>query len=119
MGTRPPVGLERPDTSMEGFMIYQLLVPGPIEDVEEIRVLEWHVGERTHSIGGQLLVELETHKAVVEVRTAQPAWMRRILCQPGEWQQIGKPLALLSDTLEEALPENLGTVVLPVEFEIT
>ena len=23
-------------------MIYQLVVPGPIEDVEELRVLQWH-----------------------------------------------------------------------------
>ncbi len=102
-------------------MIYQLLVPGPIEDVEEIRVLEWHVGQGTPVTGGQLLVELETHKAVVEVRIAQPALMRRILCQPGAWQKIGSPLAFLSDTADEALPESpeAGTAVLPVEFEIT
>jgi pyruvate/2-oxoglutarate dehydrogenase complex dihydrolipoamide acyltransferase (E2) component len=102
-------------------MIYQLLVPGPIEDVEEIRVLEWHAEEGTSLAAGQLLVELETHKAVVEVRIAQPALLRRILCQPGEWQQIGKPLALLSDTAAEPLPETAGegVVVLPVEFEIT
>src|SRR5437879_3120656 len=102
-------------------MIYQLLVPGPIEDVEEIRVLEWHAAEGTALAAGQLLVELETHKAVVEVRIAQPALLRRILCQPGEWQQIGKPLALLSDTAADSLPEKAdeGTTVLPVEFEIT
>lgn len=59
-------------------MIYLLAVPGPIEDVEEVRVLEWH-GEPGHAFAaGDLIVELETHKALVEVRAGQPGVMRRI-----------------------------------------
>ena len=52
-------------------MIWKLVVPGPIEDVEELRVLEWHgdVGRRFDA--GAMIVELETHKAVVEVRAGQ------------------------------------------------
>ena len=47
-------------------------------------------------------------------------FLRRILCRPGDWQQIGKPLALLSDTPEEELPEGGEGVgrVFPVAFEI-
>jgi pyruvate/2-oxoglutarate dehydrogenase complex dihydrolipoamide acyltransferase (E2) component len=102
-------------------MIYQLVVPGPIEDVEEVRVLEWHREEGGAFEAGALLVELETHKAVVEVRPELPGVLRRVLCQPGDWQTIGKPLALLSDTADEALPEEAGQDAqpLPVEFAIT
>jgi pyruvate/2-oxoglutarate dehydrogenase complex dihydrolipoamide acyltransferase (E2) component len=102
-------------------MIYQLVVPGPIEDVEEVRVLEWHRQEGGAFEAGALLVELETHKAVIEVRPAQAGVLRRVLCQPGAWQQIGKPLALLSDTADEALPEEAvrDAEPLPVEFEVT
>ncbi|MEP7208391.1 MAG: lipoyl domain-containing protein [Casimicrobiaceae bacterium] len=85
-------------------MIYQLTVPGPIEDVDELRVLEWH-GDVGHAFApGQLVLELETHKAVVEVRAARPGVLRRILCAAGEWQRVGMPLALLSDRSEELLP---------------
>lgn len=88
-------------------MIYQLTVPGPIEDVEELRVLQWH-GEIGHAyVTGELIVELETHKAVVEVRSGRPGVLRRILCPAGEWQKVGKPLALLGDDATESL-EGIG-----------
>src|SRR5436305_14787975 len=99
-------------------MIFQLVVPGPIEDVEEVRVLEWDVAEGKAVAAGALLVELETHKAVVEVLSSRQATLRRILCQPGEWQKIGKSLALLSDTADEPMPDHAGEGLqtLPVEF---
>jgi pyruvate/2-oxoglutarate dehydrogenase complex dihydrolipoamide acyltransferase (E2) component len=101
-------------------MIYQLSVPGPIEDVEELRVLEWHGEPGRQFAQGEMIVELETHKAVVEVRAAQPGVLRKILCPPGEWQKLGKPLAIFSDSADEALPESADAgSALPVEFEVT
>ena len=38
-------------------MIRKLAVPGPIEDVEELRVLMWHGGEGTAFAKGDLIVE--------------------------------------------------------------
>jgi pyruvate/2-oxoglutarate dehydrogenase complex dihydrolipoamide acyltransferase (E2) component len=100
-------------------MIYQISVPA-VADVEEIRVLEWH-GDLGHQFNkGDLIVELETHKAIVEVRAGQPGVLRRILSEAGKWQGIGLPLALLSDDDNEALPEgNHAATDLPVDFEIT
>src|ERR1700687_4169509 len=101
-------------------MFYKLIVPGPIEDVEEVRVLEWHGAVGRTLAPGDLIVELETHKAVVEVRAGQPGVLRAILSEAGGWQQIGKPLALLSAAADEPLtampPEDRE--LLPVEFEI-
>jgi pyruvate/2-oxoglutarate dehydrogenase complex dihydrolipoamide acyltransferase (E2) component len=100
-------------------MFYKISVPS-VADVEEIRVLEWHgdVGHRFNS--GDLVVELETHKAIVEVRAGQPGVLRKILSEAGNWQQIGLPLALLSDDDADALPEGAESVEdLAVEFEIT
>lgn len=101
-------------------MIYKLVVPGPIEDVEEVRVLEWH-GTAGHTFeAGELIVELETHKALVEVRAAQRGILRSTLCGPGEWQQVGMPLAVMSDEAAEAMPDLLAAVAdLPVEFAIS
>jgi pyruvate/2-oxoglutarate dehydrogenase complex dihydrolipoamide acyltransferase (E2) component len=101
-------------------MIYKLVIPGPIEDVEEVRVLEWHghVGQVFEI--GNLVVELETHKAVIEVRAGQPGILRSVLCEAGHWQKIGETLAVLSDDAIEAvptLPGELGSWL--VEFEIT
>lgn len=101
-------------------MIYFLAVPGPIEDVEEVRVLEWHGEPGQPFAPGELIVELETHKALVEVRAGQPGILRRLLCAEGDWQVIGAPLALLSDSADESLPEELaGVRAMAVEFEVS
>ena len=101
-------------------MLYALAIPGPIEDVEEVRVLEWH-GAIGHAFEpGDLIVEFETHKAVVEIRAGQHGWLRSILCQEGEWQMVGQLVAVLSDTANEPLvPTNeSGLVPLKANFEI-
>ena len=74
----------------------------------------------TASTSGDLVVELETHKAIVEVRAGQPAVLRQVLSEAGKWQQIGLPLALLSDDAGEPLPEEVDSAAdLMVDFEIT
>jgi pyruvate/2-oxoglutarate dehydrogenase complex dihydrolipoamide acyltransferase (E2) component len=101
-------------------MIWKLVVPGPIEDVDELRVLEWQGGIGRSFTKGALIVELETHKAVVEVRAGQPGILRHVLCEAGSWEKIGNPLAVLSDDPAEPLPASLQAVT-PwlVDFEIT
>lgn len=100
-------------------MIYALGVPGPIEDVTELRVLQWH-GEPGHAFApGDLVVELETHKALVEVRSQQRGVLRLILSPEGDWQQIGRVLAVLSDSVDEPLPSVPdGLAALAVAFEV-
>ena len=101
-------------------MISKLAVPGPIEDVDEMRVLMWHVEPGDRFAPGAMIVELETHKAVVEVRAGRSGVMRAILCEPGTWERVGKPLALVGDDADEPLPaspEALAT--LDVAFDVT
>ena len=101
-------------------MIYILAVPGPIEDVEEVRVLEWHGQEGRAFAPGELVVELETHKALVEVRAGQSGVLRRIACPEGAWQDLGKTLPLFSDDPNEPLPSSTsGVGHLEVHFEVS
>lgn len=98
-------------------MIYQLTVPAAVPGVEEIRILEWHGTPGTAFDAGDLVVELETHKAVVEVRAGQPGILREIKAEPGDWRGIGLALALFSDQPDEATDGDAGD--LAVEFEVT
>jgi pyruvate/2-oxoglutarate dehydrogenase complex dihydrolipoamide acyltransferase (E2) component len=101
-------------------MIYQLSVPAAVPGVEEIRVLEWH-GEVGRAFAvGDLIVELETHKAVVEVRAGQAGVLRAVRAEPGDWVGLEKILAAFSDTAGEPLPaDSDGWADLAVEFEVT
>ncbi len=100
-------------------MIYKLIVPGPIENVDEVRVLEWHGTEGRVFESGELIVELETYKAVVEVRAGQRGILRQIICDAGSWKEIGEALAVLSDDVGEPLPNTPDEIASwPVEFEL-
>ena len=101
-------------------MIYALTVPGPIEDVEEVRVLEWH-GAPGHAFAvGELMVELETDKALVEVRAGQPGILRQVVCGEGDWQALGRPLAVLCDANDEPLPASVDDLAaMAVDFEVS
>jgi pyruvate/2-oxoglutarate dehydrogenase complex dihydrolipoamide acyltransferase (E2) component len=100
-------------------MIYKLSVPAITEDIEEFRVLEWHGGIGTPFNAGDLVVELETHKAIIEMRAGQTGILRVMSVPDGAWCKIGVPLGLCSDTLDETLPEQTeATADMLVEFEI-
>lgn len=101
-------------------MIRRLVIPGPIEDVEEFRVLEWHRAEGGSFAAGELLVEVETQKAIIEVWTETAGVLRRILSRAGEWQKLDRPLALVSDAPDEEVPAEVpaGAPALDVVFEV-
>ena len=100
-------------------MIYQLTVPEGIEDVDEIRVLAWSKAEQERVAKGDLLVELETHKALVAVRAEKDAFLRSIMTKAGEWRAPGQPLAALSDAAEEPMPDSVAACTMfPTDVEI-
>jgi pyruvate/2-oxoglutarate dehydrogenase complex dihydrolipoamide acyltransferase (E2) component len=101
-------------------MVYQIRLPGPIEHVEEYCVLEWHRAENQSFAVGDLLVEIETQKSIVEVRAAAVGVLRRILCKVGQWQELGNPIALVSESADEPVPETVasGMPSLDLEFDV-
>jgi pyruvate/2-oxoglutarate dehydrogenase complex dihydrolipoamide acyltransferase (E2) component len=97
-------------------MIYRLVIPTTFEDNQAVRVLEWHGGPGTHFAAGALIVEVETHKALVEIRGERPAVLREQCFAEGEWCPLGGVLALLSDEPEERLTDGGGAW--PADFRI-
>lgn len=98
-------------------MFYSLSIPGPADDIAEMRVLQWHAAEGERIVAGALLVELETHKAIIEVRACRDAVLRRIECPEGVWGAAGRLLASLSDEPDEPFPSG-GMARMEAEFEI-
>ncbi len=101
-------------------MIFQLSVPAAVPGVEEIRILEWHHAVGAEIAAGDLIVELETHKAIIEVRAGQTGFLRQILAEAGDWRAIGRPLALFSNGVDEELPGEASVAApMPADFEVT
>ena len=75
-------------------------------EIHEARVLEWHCVEDEEVRSGQLLVELEAQKSILEIRAGQSGVLRKILIPELRWVRLGEALALLSDDRHEKLPDR-------------
>lgn len=93
-------------------MIYKLVIPA-MGGVEELRLLQWHKAEGDKIGGEELLCELETDKAIVEVRSPRACVLRKIGVAQGGWATVGPPLAWLSDEAEEALNVDQANDFMP------
>jgi 2-oxoglutarate dehydrogenase E2 component (dihydrolipoamide succinyltransferase) len=82
-------------------VVYKLTIP-QAGDVEELRILQWHKGEGEAVGSDELVLELETAKAVLEVRSPRPCVLRKIVTVDEGWARVGPPLAWFSDTVDEA-----------------
>jgi len=89
-------------------MIYRLTIPTTFEGNDAVRVLEWHGAPGDAFAADALLVELETHKALVEVRAGQAGVLRARRFAEGEWCPLGAVLALFSDDADEAIEEAMA-----------
>jgi 2-oxoglutarate decarboxylase len=90
---------EAPDTeeapaapSGEGESV-QIVMPEMGESVTEGTVLEWHVSEGDGVEEGQTVVEVSTDKVDAEVPAPASGTIAKILVQPDETIEVGKPLA--------------------------
>jgi 2-oxoglutarate dehydrogenase E1 component len=71
----------------------QVLMPEMGESVTEGTVLEWHVAEGEAVEEGQTVVEVSTDKVDAEVPAPSSGTVTKILVQPDETIEVGKPLA--------------------------
>src|SRR5512143_3003166 len=71
----------------------QLLMPEMGESVTEGTVLEWHVSEGDSVEEGDTVVEVSTDKVDAEVPAPASGTITRILVDPDETIEVGKPLA--------------------------
>jgi len=87
-------------------VLYRLATPVVGDEVVEIRVLQWHGDAGAAFAPGELVVELETHKALIEVRAGQAGVLRRIFAPDGAWIRVGEPFAVFSDGHDEPMGDD-------------
>jgi pyruvate/2-oxoglutarate dehydrogenase complex dihydrolipoamide acyltransferase (E2) component len=91
-------------------MAFKLVVSGTFGDIVELRLLKWHKEPGALVKSGDLLVEVETDKAIVEVRAKQDGVLRTVLVPDGEFFKLDIPCAVLTKDLNESIagvPEQM------------
>src|SRR5258708_2158351 len=85
-------------------MAKDILMPQMGYDMTEGTVVRWvkKVGDRVHR--GDIVAEIETDKATVEIEAFESGTLLRTLAEPGQTIPVGVPIATLGEAGEE-LPE--------------
>jgi pyruvate dehydrogenase E2 component (dihydrolipoamide acetyltransferase) len=85
-------------------MAKDVLMPQMGYDMTEGTLVRWvkKIGDRVHR--GDIVAEIETDKATVEIEAFDSGTLLRTLAEPGDTIPVGQPIATLGDA-GEALPE--------------
>lgn len=75
--------------------------------MDEGRIIAWHKKEGDRVEKGEILFEVETDKANMEIEAPASGYVRHILVQPDRMVPVTTLIALLSDTPDEDIPDAM------------
>jgi len=78
--------------------------------MDEGRIVAWHKRVGDAVAAGEVLFEVETDKATMEVESPAAGTLRRILYSADSSAPVATVIALISDTADEALPSETGSL---------
>ena len=76
--------------------------------MDEGRVIAWHKKEGEHVTKGEILFEVETDKANMEIESPAGGTVRRILYPAGTTAPIATVIALITEAADEPLPADVA-----------
>ncbi|MDO8506831.1 MAG: dihydrolipoamide acetyltransferase family protein [Candidatus Limnocylindria bacterium] len=93
--------------------VTKIILPKLGLTMDEGRLIAWHkkVGDRVEK--GEVLFEVETDKANMEIESAASGFVRRILAPADTTVPVTTVIALLSDTADEPLPADAASGMPP------
>lgn len=77
-------------------MAYEVVMPQMGADMKEGTIVRWLKKEGEEVTRGELIAEIETDKANVEIEAFESGVFRKILAQPGETVTVGQVIALIA-----------------------
>jgi len=77
--------------------------------MDEGRIVAWHKREGERVAAGEILFEVETDKATMEVESPAAGVLRRILFAADAVAPVATVIALIADTADEPLPADLAS----------
>src|SRR5262245_54680864 len=77
-------------------MATEILMPALSPTMEEAKLVKWHVGEGDSVRAGDVIAEIETDKATMEVEAVDDGHVEKILIAEGtEHVPVNQPIAVL------------------------
>ncbi|MBW1767861.1 MAG: 2-oxo acid dehydrogenase subunit E2 [Deltaproteobacteria bacterium] len=101
-------------------MLTIIEMPTLSASMEKGKVLKWYKEEGDEVEKGEILFEIETDKANVEIESYTSGFIRKILVREGTEISVNKPIAVIADTIEEdisSVVETMSSETAPPEEE--
>src|SRR6476469_5899914 len=98
-GCWPRAGSHEP--RREGSLSEELVMPRLSDTMEQGTIGRWLVKEGDSFSEGDVLAEIETDKALMELQAYDDATMLRILVKDGETADLGAPIAIVGEAGED------------------
>jgi len=87
--------------------MWKIQIPKTESKVEEATLFKWHKKEGDRVIKGELIAEIETFKAVVEINSPEAGIIYKIFVKEEETVPVNTVIAVLIEEGEEISPEDI------------
>jgi pyruvate dehydrogenase E2 component (dihydrolipoamide acetyltransferase) len=87
--------------------MWKIQIPKTESKVEEATLFKWHKKEGDKAVKGELVAEIETFKAAVEINSPADGIFYKILIKEGETVPVNTVIAILVEEGEEISPEDI------------
>lgn len=87
--------------------MWKIQIPKTESKVEEATLFKWHKNEGDKVVKGELVAEIETFKAAVEINSPNTGIIYRIFVKEGETVPVNTVIAILVEEGEEISPEDI------------
>ncbi len=86
-------------------MVHEVILPKLGTNMEEGVIGEWRKKEGDYVKKGEVILLVETSKALFEVEAESEGFLRKTLCKEGERVLFTRPVAFIADSMEEDISE--------------
>lgn len=88
-------------------MINKIRLPKLGQTMEEGTIVSISVSENSKVAKGDVIFEIETDKATLEIESPQSGYIKKIVVNLGDTIPVNAPLAIIADTQDEHIPQSL------------
>ena len=97
-------------------MSIQIAMPQLSDTMESGTIIKWHVKEGDHLSAGDVVADVETDKATMEMQVFDDGTLARILVGDGQSASVGMPIAVLAERDEDPSDVALRAIETSVEL---
>lgn len=90
-------------------MIKEIIMPRLGQTVEEATIQKWHKKEGDKVAKGDVLLEIMTDKAALEVESFHEGFIRKRLAKEGDTIPVLSVIGYIADSMDEKIPEVTKT----------